>query len=302
METVWRAVTMRYSRGMSEAHALLVGVPDPSIGEELRREGFRVSQVSSAPEVLPAPGVDVVILGLTAERPLETYSVTRSAVPDTPIVVLTEPGREGDGEAAVRAGAEEHLARDSIPSSLLPRILRYVIDQHRIRRELRELEVTDVLTGLPNLRGFLPVAEHHFRIADRARRPVVLLFVQLDEVEEVRTELGVVAAEELVLDAAQVILDGVRDADYPARVTDDTFCILLTGEGGGAEAVVLSRLVESIAVRGARGDRLRPLSLSIGSALYHPEHPASIEGIIETARRRMAEQRHAEEPDPSEAP
>jgi diguanylate cyclase len=175
------------------------------------------------------------------------------------------------------------------------------VDQHRMRRELRSLEITDPLTGLPNLRGLVPVAEHLFRMSDRSKQPVVLVFVQMDDLEAVRAEGGPAAADEILVDAAQVILEGVRDADFPARVNDDTFCVLLTGDAEGAEVTVLSRLVEAIAQGNARDERTRPLSLSIGSALYDPAHPLTMDGIIETARRRMAEQRAAQRSDRSEA-
>lgn len=281
---------------------VLVGPVEPEVEEELGREGFTVRRARSVADLAPDENeFDAVVLTLPAERPLETYSVVRSGAPNAPIIVLTTSGHEVDGIAAVRAGAEDHVPAVALVPGLLPRAVRYAVDQHRLRRELRSLEITDPLTGLPNLRGLIPVAEHLFRMADRARQPVVLVFVQLDDLDAIRTELGPGEADRILVDAAQVILEGVRDADFPARATDDTFCVLLTGDAEGAEVTVLSRLVESIAQGNARADRARPLSLSIGSALYDPASPMSMEGIIETARRRMADQRAAQQPDRSEA-
>jgi two-component system, cell cycle response regulator len=289
--------------GVTEVRALLVDVPGDEVERELEEAGFVVSRTSSLSDGSPADGADVVLLRLTERRPLETFSVARSAVEGAPIVVLTEPGRDADGQAAVRAGAEDHVSREALAPGLLPRVLRYAVDQHRMRNELRELEITDELTGLPNLRGFVPVAEHRFRIADRDRVPVVLLFVRLDDLGDTSTDEGAIAGDQAAIEASQVILEGVREADYPSRVSPDTFCVLLTGRTDGTEAIVLSRLVEALAVRNARGDRARRLSLSIGSAVYDPVHPASIQDIIETARRRMSEHRSdAEEAERSESP
>ena len=138
--------------------------------------------------------------------------------------------------------------------------MRYAV---AIRRLRRELAATDEMTGLPNLRGFVPIAEHHLRMADRSKAPVVFLFVRLE---------GDAPADQ-VRRAAEVLLEAVRDADLPARITDDTFTVPLTGEAAGAETLVLSRLVEAIAVHNAKQDPPHPLSLSVGSALYEPEHP-----------------------------
>jgi diguanylate cyclase (GGDEF)-like protein len=289
--------------GVTQVRALLVDVPGDGVEEELAGAGFMVVRAPSISEAPLEERVDVVLLRLSERRPLETFSVTRSAVDGAPIVVLTDPGRDADGQAAVRAGAEDHVPREALVPGLLPRVLRYAVDQHRLRRELRELEITDPATGLPNLRGFVPVAEHRFRIADRDRIPVVLLFVRLDDLGEPAAEEGAIEAGQIATDAAQVILDGVRDADFPCRISPDTFCVLLSGNADGSEALVLSRLVEAIAVRNARSDRARELSLSIGSAMYDPDHPASIEDIIETAERRMSERRsEAEAADPSDGP
>jgi diguanylate cyclase (GGDEF)-like protein len=273
---------------------LLVGVDEASAVEV---EADPALEVERSPDLgaalvrLATGGVDAVLLAIP-EDGLVAYRAVADIAPGVPVVVLHEPDREAEAAGCVAAGAEDQVQRGA-PSGILPRALRYAIAQALMRRELRALETTDPLTGLPSLRGFLPVAEHHLRIADRSRRPVILLFVQLDDLDELVAELGRAEADELVSDAAAVIMEGVRDADFPARVADDTFAVLLTGEAGGAEALVLSRLVEAIATRNARSDRFRPLSLSIGSALYDPEHPASVEQIIEAARARMAEQRRA---------
>jgi GGDEF domain-containing protein len=53
---------------------------------------------------------------------------------------------------------------------------------------------------------------------------------------------------------------------------------------------VLSRLVEAIAMNDARLDRSRNLSLSVGSALYDPDRPITLEQIFSNADRRLAEQ------------
>lgn len=287
--------------GVTEVRALLVDVPGEEIERELADAGFTISRAPSLPDASLDGTVAVVLLRLGGQRPLEMFSVARSVVNDAPIVVITEPGRDADGQAAVRAGAEDHVSLDALVPGLLPRVLRYAMDQHRMRKELRELEVTDELTGLPNLRGFEPVAEHRFRIADRDRIPVALLFVRLDDLDELGADLGPSDADQAVLDASQVIMEGVRDADHPGRVAPDTFAVLLSDHEDGTEAIVLSRVVEAIAVRNARTDRLRLLSLSIGTALYDPEHPASVGDIIDTARRRMGGRRGGrEETDRSE--
>jgi PleD family two-component response regulator len=247
------------------------------IAEELTRDGMTVERADGPDATLSrldAGGVDVLLLAL--DRSDDAFARVRAHPADVPIVVIAEPDDHDRAAAAVHAGAEDRISRGEIPDSMVPRLLRYAIERHRLRRELRILEIADDTTGLPNLRGFAPIAGHHLRMADRTRRPVVFVFVRLSDTAD-------------VIDAAEILREAVRDADVPARVDDDTFCVLLTGDAQGAEATVLSRLIEAIAVANSRPGRERPLSLDVGTALYDPDHPVTLEEMLDEARRRMTE-------------
>ena len=267
---------------------LAVGVTDDLRRELASEDGFALQTAERLEDALGTAGsVDAVVLELVGARPLETLETLRAAAPRVAIIVVTGPENVADGTVALHAGAEDHLVLGAIPPGLLPRAVRYAAGIRRLRRELA---TQDEDTGLPNLRGFEPIAEHHLRMAARTNLPVVFLFVRIEGLSELGdpTEEATVARE-----AAAVVLDAIRDADVPARVGPDTFCVLLTGEAHGAEALVLSRLVEAIAAHNARLDRPRPLSIAVGSALHEPggEGSASLQQILETADRRLAEQR-----------
>ena len=265
-----------------EVTVLLVGLEGP-MGDELAgEEGFQVERADALGE-FPA-GVDAVVIALDATPPLELLGRLRVAAPDAAVLVVTDADHAAEGSIALHAGADDHLVVGSIPDGLLPRAVRYAVASRRMHRELA---TTDPVTGLLNLRGFVPIAEHHMKMADRATSPVVFLFVRLEGVVAALTSGGLDEAEEMARDAAEVLLEAVRDSDVPARIAADTFCVLLTGDAAGAETLVLSRLVEAIAVHDAQRETPRQLSLAVGSALYDPEHPDTLESILQTAGRRL---------------
>ena len=138
-------------------------------------------------------------------------------------MVVTEPGPGGRRRGRLRAGAEDRLTRGELPDSMVPRVLRYAVERHRLRRELRrELATTDDVTGLPNLRGFAPIAEHHLRMADRTGEPVVFLFVRL------------AATRPDVADAAEVLRRGRPRRRRSRRAWPTTrSAVLLTGKAPG---------------------------------------------------------------------
>lgn len=265
--------------------ALVVGIDDELYRELTNEEGFTVDRAERL-DGNATTDVNAVVLSLAGE-PLETLATLRALAPTVAVVVITGPENAADGTVAMHAGADDHLVRGSIPPGMLPRAIRYAVAVRRLRREL---STQDDETGLPNLRGFAPIAEHHLRMADRAHASVVFLFVRLEGLRDVIAASGADEAATLARDAAALLLEAVRDSDVPARISADTFCVLLTGEAHGAEALVLSRLVEAIAVNDARLDQPRHLSLSVGSALYDPDQPSTLEQILSTADRRLAAQ------------
>jgi two-component system, cell cycle response regulator len=265
---------------MTDQPTVLLADPSENadrIAEELVREGMTVERAEGLEATLArldAGGIDVLLFAL--DPGVDAYGALRSHPSDVPVVVIADPADRERAEAAVRSGADDRITRGELPDSMVPRLLLYAVERHRLRRELRSLEIVDDTTGLPNRRGFAPIAEHHLRMADRTREPVVFVFVRLSDPAD-------------VADAAAVLRQAVRDADVPARVEHDTFCVLLTGAAQGAEATVLSRLIEAIAVTNARPGREIPLSLEVGTSLYDPEHPVTLDEMLDEASRLMSE-------------
>jgi len=262
---------------------LLVGTGD-EFGNELENEGFEVARIPDLASLGPGSDQDAVIIALDDPGPLEALETLRLKTPTAAVLVLTSSQREADGAVALHAGAEDHLVRGSIAAGLLPRAVRYAVERRRLRRELATIDET---THLPNLRGFVAIAEHQLRMADRAGTSVVLLFLRFDDHRTAIAGAAPTVADQLAVEAAEVLLSAIRDSDLPARIADDTFCVLLSGDAKGSEVAVLSRLVEAIAVHDANKAEPKPLALSVGSAIYDPANPVSLEGLLRTAETGM---------------
>jgi RNA polymerase sigma-70 factor (ECF subfamily) len=262
---------------------MLVGL-EPALSDELRDdERFDVRSAESLEHLAQGDAVDAVVVAMNGQGPLELLGSLRGKAPDAAVVVVTGVDNEADGAVALHAGAEDHLVLGAIPPGLLPRSVRYAVSIRRLRRELA---TTDEVTGLPNLRGFVPIAEHHLRMADRSRAPVVFLFVRID---------GDVTDDD-AREAADVLLDAVRDADLPARVTPDTFSVLLTGDAVGAESLVprvSSRRSPCTTPSRTRRDRWRSRSAAPCTSPRRPRRSRR------SSRRRDAASAIARRADPS---
>jgi len=262
---------------------LLVGLDEADASELTIDDAFSVRRATTFAEAAPVEE-DAVVVTLDGVGPLERLKEARAHAPSAAVIVITEAAREADGAIALHAGAEDHLVRDGMFAMLLPRAVRYAVALRQIRRELA---TSDEVTELPNLRGFAPIAEHHLRMADRTGQPVIFVFVRLDDHDALRTT-DAAAADELARDAAAVVLEAVRDADVPARIAPDTIVVLLAGATEGSESVVLSRLVESMAVHDAARTSPRSLAMSVGTARYEPGSPGGLADILSSPFRGLS--------------
>ena len=259
---------------------LLVGTEE-GFGSDLERDGFDVARIPDLAALGPGSEQDGVIVALDDVGPLEALETLRQKTPSAAVIVLTTAGRQADGAVALHAGADDHLVIGSIAEGLLPRAVRYAVEVRRMRRELA---TTDGSTGLPNLRGFVAIAEHQLRMAARAGTPLVLLFMRFNEQGGSETPNDV---DERAAEASDVLISAIRESDLPARIAEDTFCVLLAGDAKGAEVTVLSRLVEAIAVHDAKTMDPQPISLSIGSAIFDPSDPVGLGDLLDAAEAGM---------------
>lgn len=270
-----------YPRAMegTSIHVLALGPAPLPEGEDLSVE--RADGLAPALRRLERGGVDVALVPLSLGR--EAIAAVRERAPDVPLVAIAD---EADGLAALEAGADDFVDLDPDPA-LLRRAIRYAISLHRLQGELHRHRIVDELTGVYNARGFEQLAEHHLRLADRTQEPVVLVFVRLDDLARAGRGADVAEGSHLLVETVEVLRQVIRDSDVLARVGTDTFCVLLTGRAAGAEALVLSRLVEAVATRNARSGRTAPLALSVGAARYDPAAPVPLEELMAEAGRRL---------------
>jgi diguanylate cyclase (GGDEF)-like protein len=92
----------------------------------------------------------------------------------------------------------------------------------------------DSLTGLPNRALLLDRLEVALGRADRERKPVSVLFLDLDGFKVVNDSLGHVAGDRLLIDVAGRLRECLRRGDTAARIGGDEFAILL-GDLGNPE-------------------------------------------------------------------
>jgi diguanylate cyclase (GGDEF)-like protein/PAS domain S-box-containing protein len=149
------------------------------------------------------------------------------------------------------------------------------------------LSYLDELTGLYNRRGFLHFARAQFDAAALARRPMLLIFVDLDELKEINDRLGHAAGDQALVDTGTVLKSTFRERDIVARLGGDEFVVLVTDSSAVREADLLARLAGRLDALNARGGREFQLAFSIGVAPFDPGSPDPLEELLSEADSRM---------------
>ncbi|MBI3284831.1 MAG: EAL domain-containing protein [Burkholderiales bacterium] len=111
----------------------------------------------------------------------------------------------------------------------------------RSEEELRHLAHYDPLTGLPNRLLIQSRLEHALSRAERDRRLVAVLFIDLDHFKTVNDSLGHVVGDQLLVDVARRLCGRVRDEDSLGRFGGDEFLLLLEPIDTPEEAALVAR-------------------------------------------------------------
>jgi len=155
------------------------------------------------------------------------------------------------------------------------------LDDLRGRAEL--LSFTDPLTGLYNRRFADESLKRLIAEARRGRTFSIAAF-DLDGFKRLNDSRGHSAGDDLLVDFARLLREGLRGADIPVRMGGDEFLILLPGTGLAQTILVVERL--RAAVRHARwGEPDVPVTVSSGIAQW--TEGQSTQDLLQSADRSL---------------
>jgi two-component system, cell cycle response regulator len=259
----------------------------------LAAEVRAVGTLSQSIALLRDHRFDIVLLdlflrdssGLDTQRAIAIHAV------DTPIVILTSRRHQPIALQAVRAGAQDFLAREGMKREMLVRAISYAIERHRLLDEIRTASLRDELTGLYNRRGFTTLAEQQVRFAVRNSRPMALLFADLDGMKRINDSFGHGFGDDALRAMTEVLRRTFRACDVLARIGGDEFVALgLDADHGGAD-VIVDRLQNNVAEFNAEAGRPYRLSASTGMAVFDPDQPLELDELLARADSAMYSQK-----------
>jgi len=273
-------------------HAILIR----ELIEEIKNVHYKLTHVQQLNEALlelDNENYDIVLLDLSLpdEQGVNTVARVCEQAPDIPVVVMSATDDETMAIKALQKGAEEYLVKGKVKSHALSRILRYAIMRHKGRVELQSLSLVDDLTSLYNRRGFMLFAQQQLSLSVRAKRGMILFFIKLDGLKEIKDKSGHQDGDLALIETANILKEIFRDSDIVGRHAEDEFTAIAIESFDANNEIIITRLQDDLNSHNKQENRLYELSLSIGTAYYDTEELCSVEGLINRAEVSMYEQK-----------
>ena len=153
-------------------------------------------------------------------------------------------------------------------------------------RPLGPFTVKDSLTDLFNTRGFYQKVKEELQRAVRFKRPVTLIYADLDNFKMVNDQFGHSVGDELLQVVSHQFKKSLRLNDVIGRVGGDEFALLLVETGVDESQLIIERLIAEI--NQVMKEREWPVSVSFGAVCY-PLPSTDINHMLQQADNLMYE-------------
>jgi diguanylate cyclase (GGDEF)-like protein len=211
-------------------------------------------------------------------------------VQDIPIMFVTALNQPEDETRALEAGAVDFISKPFNVAVVRARV-RTQLTVKRQADAMRELTLTDALTGVANRRHFNDTLELEWRRCARSGMPLAAIMIDIDHFKRYNDAYGHQAGDLCLQQVAAAMKRcAARPQDLLARYGGEEFILLLPQEGlAGATAGARRILdeVDALALPHAASPTSSVVSVSMGVAAIAPGETADPDLLIRSADEQL---------------
>jgi diguanylate cyclase (GGDEF)-like protein len=160
--------------------------------------------------------------------------------------------------------------------------------------KLKEISISDPLTGIYNHNYFYKRLEEEFGRASRYGMPLSVVMMDIDNFKEINDTLGHRVGDEVLKRIANLLKTSVRKSDLIARYGGEEFAAILTytqKNGAAEEAERLRALISDLTFEDDGIDL--NVTLSLGVAEYNPDNTANAGELVNRADKALYQAKNA---------
>jgi diguanylate cyclase (GGDEF)-like protein len=170
----------------------------------------------------------------------------------TYIIIVTSASEKENVIEGLEAGADDYLTKPFHPKELLARlgVGRRLVDLHQQiesqNRLLKELALTDALTGLPNCRAVEDWAKGQLSAAIRHGFSFWVVIADLDNFKIVNDTYGHEAGDTVLKEFAGILKKRLRNSDICGRTGGEEFIMIFTHVDECNVGIVVARILREL--------------------------------------------------------
>jgi diguanylate cyclase len=247
-----------------------------------------VSTIATLVATLGVVNPEIIVLDIALARSNAREAVRRlhRAAPSIPLVVLADEAKKDAAEETLAEGAMDYFLRENMDTATLSRIFREALERNTLEG-LADL-LRDKSTGLHSRDGLMTIGSSTM---DRIRRnsgTLALFCVRIQNLEEMRSEMGSGAADAVLQAVAPALADCFRHSDILARIGDAQFAAVAVDATEAGAAILRQRLDERLALF----ERQHPggiLRFSVNGGMWNHAEPTTFPELLDTIEAGLRE-------------
>jgi diguanylate cyclase (GGDEF)-like protein/PAS domain S-box-containing protein len=204
--------------------------------------------------------------------------------------ISCQPDRDSQGKLVGFTAIESDVTTENEARLDLEREIE---SRKALEKQLRYLATHDELSGMPNRRYFIEVAEKELSRSKRYKHPLSLMLADFDHFKDVNDTHGHAAGDEVIQGFGELCRSILREQDMAARIGGEEFVIMLPEtplEGARELAKRLRHALSKMSVKAAGHEIV--MTMSVGLTQAEPGE-SSIEVMMDRADKALYQSKDA---------
>lgn len=267
---------------------VLMHILKPQYGVRVAKSGASALKLADAhqPDLILLDVVMEDMSGFDALARLKESNRTRHI----PVIFVTGLASAEDEERGFRAGAVDYIGKPFNSAVVLARVATHlkIVSQ---MRTIERLGIIDALTDIPNRRAFEHQISVEWRRAVRERKPISLLFLDVDKFKQYNDAYGHPQGDVLLQELARTVSQSLkRPTDLCARLGGEEFAVILPDTDADGALLVAEQIRRNVAIRQVpcpETGAMTSVTVSIGLASKTPGPDDRIEDMMAQADAKL---------------
>lgn len=219
--------------------------------------------------------------GLEACRRLKENESTR----DIPVIFITALTDNWNKMKAFEAGGVDYITKPFMKEEVMARVNVH-LQLRKTMERLKNMSITDELTGVYNRRFAYEVLERQIKIAKREKQDFTLCYIDIDNLKTINDTHGHKEGDLLIRTVVEALGAAIRKTDYLFRMGGDEFLILFPKSGIEEAGSLLERMEKSL-----ENERIKDTAVefSYGFSRFHHEDSITADELVKKADSMMYE-------------